>query len=289
MYRIWQAERRTATYRTGQSPLRPLLWILLESAALLVVVEVVLLALYSAGLSCQYLLLEPVTPIVVRDFDTYLSAMTFVDISHRVSRSLPSLFGSRFDKESRGAVSRPLDADAPVQRHLTRQSAPFPCAPLQSVSPRTLRTAAIPTSATPPLSPMTRKPTSTQKSKWPETPDHTIRIRRRTAILLRFSLTSSFSLRSFPPSLRHIDPLSFDPPVPIVTATVSRCGTHQCYIIFASVSSLPLSLVCSLCFLYCRPNLRAISGSSIRTYMYQYIALFGPPVSQPFFCANASL
>lgn len=73
MYRIWQAERRTATYRTGQSPLRPLLWILLESAALLVVVEVVLLALYSAGLSCQYLLLEPVTPIVVRDFNFHLS------------------------------------------------------------------------------------------------------------------------------------------------------------------------------------------------------------------------
>jgi len=75
MYRIWQAEKRTASYRTGRSPLRPLLWILLESAALLVIVEIVLLALYSANYNCQYLLLEPVTPIV---------GITFTSITLRI-------------------------------------------------------------------------------------------------------------------------------------------------------------------------------------------------------------
>ncbi|KAH8106700.1 hypothetical protein BXZ70DRAFT_914721 [Cristinia sonorae] len=75
MYRIWQAEKRTAAYRTTRSPLRPLLWILLESAALLVIVEIVLLALYTAGYNSQYLLLEPITPIV---------GITFTSISLRI-------------------------------------------------------------------------------------------------------------------------------------------------------------------------------------------------------------
>lgn len=64
-YRIYQAEKRTAKYRTGQSPLRPVLYILLESASLLFFVELVLLTLYAANYNCQYLMLEPVTPLVV--------------------------------------------------------------------------------------------------------------------------------------------------------------------------------------------------------------------------------
>jgi len=63
-WRIWQAEKRTAAYRTGRSPLRPVLWILIESASLLFVVETILLALYTANYNCQYLMLEPVTPLV---------------------------------------------------------------------------------------------------------------------------------------------------------------------------------------------------------------------------------
>ncbi|KAH8106730.1 hypothetical protein BXZ70DRAFT_914849 [Cristinia sonorae] len=78
MYRIWQAEKRTSAYRTGRSPLRPILWILLESAALLVVVELVLLLLYSAQFNSQYLLLEPITPIV---------GITFTSITLRITLS----------------------------------------------------------------------------------------------------------------------------------------------------------------------------------------------------------
>ncbi|THH32128.1 hypothetical protein EUX98_g2071 [Antrodiella citrinella] len=96
MYRIWQAEKRTASYRTGQSPLRPVLWILLESAALLVVVEIVLLALYTADYNCQYLLLEPVTPIV---------GITFTSITLRI--------GLRARRESNGVVSSSARHDTP--------------------------------------------------------------------------------------------------------------------------------------------------------------------------------
>lgn len=75
-YRIWQAEKRTAAYRTGRSSLRPILWILVESASLLFFVELVLLALYAANYNCQYLMLEPVTPLV---------GITFTAITLRIA------------------------------------------------------------------------------------------------------------------------------------------------------------------------------------------------------------
>ena len=54
-------------YRTDSSrSLKPILWILVESASLQFIVEAILLALYAADYNAQYLLLEPVTPIVVR-------------------------------------------------------------------------------------------------------------------------------------------------------------------------------------------------------------------------------
>ena len=64
-WRIWQAERLGSQYRAGKSNLRPILWILVESASLQFFVELVLLALYAANFNCQYLMLEPVTPLVV--------------------------------------------------------------------------------------------------------------------------------------------------------------------------------------------------------------------------------
>ena len=68
-YRIWQTDRRGAKYRTNhQSHLLPVMRILIESAALQMVVEVVLLILYSANSNAQYILLELVTPLVVRAF-----------------------------------------------------------------------------------------------------------------------------------------------------------------------------------------------------------------------------
>jgi hypothetical protein len=64
-YRIWSTDRRTADTRAGQGNLLPVLRILVESAALQVVVEIILLALYAANINAQYILLEIVTPLVV--------------------------------------------------------------------------------------------------------------------------------------------------------------------------------------------------------------------------------
>ncbi|KAK7693605.1 hypothetical protein QCA50_003174 [Cerrena zonata] len=98
-YRIYQAEKRTAKYRTGQSPLRPVLYILLESASLLFFVELVLLTLYAANYNCQYLMLEPVTPLV---------GITFTAITLRIS--LRSAEGT--SKRSITSNTRGMPADS---------------------------------------------------------------------------------------------------------------------------------------------------------------------------------
>lgn len=64
-FRIWQTDRRSAKYRTNkEGNLMPILRILVESAAAQFVTEIILLALYAANYNAQYLLLEPVTPMV---------------------------------------------------------------------------------------------------------------------------------------------------------------------------------------------------------------------------------
>ena len=68
-YKIWKTDRRTASYRanTGsRSNLLPVVRILVESASLQMFVEIILLGLYAADINAQYILLETVTPIVVR-------------------------------------------------------------------------------------------------------------------------------------------------------------------------------------------------------------------------------
>lgn len=64
-YRIVQAHRNSAAYTRGRSRLISVLRVLIESAALQLIVEIVLLALYSNDINAQYILLESVTPIVV--------------------------------------------------------------------------------------------------------------------------------------------------------------------------------------------------------------------------------
>lgn len=65
-YRIWQTDRRSAAYRADRGNLMPILRILIESASLQLVVELILLILYSINYNAQYILLEIVTPLVVR-------------------------------------------------------------------------------------------------------------------------------------------------------------------------------------------------------------------------------
>jgi len=65
-YRIWKTDRRSASFRANgnKSNLMPVLRILVESAALQLIVETLLLSLYAADYNPQYILLEIVTPLV---------------------------------------------------------------------------------------------------------------------------------------------------------------------------------------------------------------------------------
>ncbi|KAF7794053.1 hypothetical protein EIP86_005181 [Pleurotus ostreatoroseus] len=96
-FRIWQTDRRSARYRTNkEGNLMPILRILVESAAAQFVTELILLALYSANYTAQYLLLEPVTPLV---------GITFGAITIRIA-----LHQSKGLTSTRSAVSHGTDA-----------------------------------------------------------------------------------------------------------------------------------------------------------------------------------
>jgi len=62
-WRLWQGERRIAGHRLGGGTLMPILRILVESAALYLFVEILLLATYAVNYNVQYIILETVTPI----------------------------------------------------------------------------------------------------------------------------------------------------------------------------------------------------------------------------------
>jgi hypothetical protein len=64
-YRIWSTDKSIAKFRRSRSRLRPILQILVESASLQVVVELLLLVCYSLNVNAQYILLEIITPVVV--------------------------------------------------------------------------------------------------------------------------------------------------------------------------------------------------------------------------------
>lgn len=76
-FRIWQTDRRSIKFRTNQEGnLMPILRILIESASIQFMAEVILLSLYSANYNAQYLLLELITPLV---------GITFNAISVRIA------------------------------------------------------------------------------------------------------------------------------------------------------------------------------------------------------------
>ncbi|KAG6907865.1 hypothetical protein DXG01_007079 [Tephrocybe rancida] len=63
-YRIWSTLQRSADYIQGRSRLVPVFYMFIESAALQLLVEIVLLALYCSNVNVQYILGEAVVPIV---------------------------------------------------------------------------------------------------------------------------------------------------------------------------------------------------------------------------------
>ena len=67
-YKIWITHRRSANYQIGKGRLLTVLRILVESAALQLIVEMILLALYSENIIAQYIVLESVASVVVSAF-----------------------------------------------------------------------------------------------------------------------------------------------------------------------------------------------------------------------------
>lgn len=107
-YRIWTTHKRSAAYSTGQSRLIPVLRILVESAALQLIVEIVLLALYCQDINAQYILLESVASIV---------GITFNAITIRIK--LHSMKGeSSSHQHSSAAASHPTQTigSVPMRR-----------------------------------------------------------------------------------------------------------------------------------------------------------------------------
>lgn len=88
-YRIWSSDRRSVKYRLDKKGLMPYLRILVESAALQLVVELIVLAFYTSSLNAQYIVLEILTPIVGITFN----AIT-IRIALRTSEAFTSLKSS---------------------------------------------------------------------------------------------------------------------------------------------------------------------------------------------------
>ena len=64
--RIWITDYHAAKFRSEDGSLLPIVRILIESAALQLIVELIVLALYAANANSQYIILAMITPIVVR-------------------------------------------------------------------------------------------------------------------------------------------------------------------------------------------------------------------------------
>ncbi|KAJ7129174.1 hypothetical protein C8R44DRAFT_699820 [Mycena epipterygia] len=75
-WRIASTDRRASSYRVGQGNLEPILRILVESAALYLRVELILLVLYTCNNNAQFIALEAITPIIGITFNAIMIRIT---------------------------------------------------------------------------------------------------------------------------------------------------------------------------------------------------------------------
>ncbi|KAJ8502822.1 hypothetical protein ONZ45_g11409 [Pleurotus djamor] len=87
-YRIWSTSSKSAKYKT-ENVLLPILRILVESAAMQLVVEVLLLALYARKSDAQYILLEIITPVVGITFNAITLRIRLRTLSSSSSNAFP--------------------------------------------------------------------------------------------------------------------------------------------------------------------------------------------------------
>ncbi|KAJ7272946.1 hypothetical protein C8J57DRAFT_1316076 [Mycena rebaudengoi] len=104
-FRLWQVEKQSARYRKGGGSLMPVLEIMVESAALYLFVEIILLSLYAANLNSQYILLEIVTPIVGITFNAIAIG---VNLRSRQQYVNPGSVQRTFDRERQTISSVPM-------------------------------------------------------------------------------------------------------------------------------------------------------------------------------------
>ncbi|KAG6811123.1 hypothetical protein H0H92_008856 [Tricholoma furcatifolium] len=113
-YRIWNAHRRSAAYVQGRGNLLPILQILVESAALQLVVEIVLLALYCSDINAQYIVLESVASVVVRVYEPWLRLTVSLYLISRKGITF-NLITLRIRFHAMESASQPGSVAHPVQ------------------------------------------------------------------------------------------------------------------------------------------------------------------------------
>uniref|UniRef100_A0A8H8CLI3 Uncharacterized protein n=1 Tax=Psilocybe cubensis TaxID=181762 RepID=A0A8H8CLI3_PSICU len=91
-WRIYSIHKQSANYSLGQGKLLSILRILVESAALQLIAEIVLLALYCQDINAQYFLLECVAAVVAITFNT-ITLRIKVETYSEKHNSLPGMSG----------------------------------------------------------------------------------------------------------------------------------------------------------------------------------------------------
>ncbi|KAJ7275519.1 hypothetical protein B0H12DRAFT_1087630 [Mycena haematopus] len=115
-WRIAATDKQTVSYRVGKSNLILILRILVESAALYLTAELILLILYVRNNNAQYILLETITPII---------GITFNAITIRItlrSQSTSSAHANEIHSSHRPTVGTPIIPLHPITVNITEET-----------------------------------------------------------------------------------------------------------------------------------------------------------------------
>ncbi|KAJ6560354.1 hypothetical protein B0H19DRAFT_1290158 [Mycena capillaripes] len=104
-WRIAATDRQSASFRVSKSNLEPIIRILVESAALYLTAELILLILYACNSNAQFILLEAITPIVGITFNAITIRITF---RSQNKLSIPGSQIATTDSHHRAISSIPL-------------------------------------------------------------------------------------------------------------------------------------------------------------------------------------
>jgi len=95
-YRLWSVERASGEYRVHGGSFLPVVRILIESAALYLAAEIVLLAVYCAGSFAQYIIIDSIPPIVGITFSAIAIRVTWRSHEDHLLRTTNSKASTEF-------------------------------------------------------------------------------------------------------------------------------------------------------------------------------------------------